>query len=152
MVATFQIVLSCKLTRHSLQWIFGDSTRIIPPCGIILVESWAGGIILVESSCYPRHQGLLSVSWWNYSGGIMLVESYWWNHELVELFWWNYSGGITAFEAFWPEPHPHVPLTQIWLLEHELLHDCQPSICCFKKYAPQPWHLNAHRPGFEPGS
>ena len=45
----------------------------------------------------------------------MLVESYWWNHELVELFWWNYSGGITAFEARRPEPHPHVPLTQIWL-------------------------------------
>ena len=79
------------------------------------MESFAGGIILVESSCYPRHQGLLSVSWWNYSGGIMLVESYWWNHELVELFWWYHTGGITTFAARRPEPHPHVPLTQIWL-------------------------------------
>ena len=76
---------------------------------------FAGGFILVDSSCYPHHQGLLSVSWWSYSGGFMLVESYWWIHELVVLLWWYHTGGITTSEAFWPQPHPHVPLTQIWL-------------------------------------
>ena len=69
----------------------------------------------MESSCYPHHQGLLSVSWWSYSGGFMLVESYWWIHELVVLFWWYHTGGFTTFEAFWPETHRHIPLTQIWL-------------------------------------
>ena len=72
----------------------------------------------MESSCYPHHQGLLSVSWWNYSGGIMLVESYWWNHS------------IRCPQARAASPCSVNPNL---VAGHEVFHGCQPSILLLKK-------------------
>ena len=73
-----------------------------------------------------------------FAGGMILVVSYWWNHSIRCLL---------ARDASPCSVNPNL------VAGHELLHTIvSPSICCFKKYAPQSWHLSAHRPGFEPGS
>jgi hypothetical protein len=55
--------------------------------------------------------------------------------------WWYHTGGITPSAARRPEPHPHVPLTQIWLRDMNSSPAVSHPFCCSKTQAPRLWFL-----------
>ena len=74
------------------------------------------------------------------------VVSLWWYHELVVFYWWNQAqaraGGIILVVSYWWNHSIRCLLARDaspcsvnpnLIAEHELLHDCQPSIFNLKK-------------------